>query len=369
MEHVERLQEEMVGSRERILVTGASGFVGGKIMQRLAAYGIPVLGTDVSIAHKFDYYTPLIETRIMDLTKKDDLKRVFSEFTIKYIIHTAALFKFNAPYELLKLVNVDGTKNLVEQAINHGQTKGIIHFSTAMVYGKNVDGIPLNEDAPLSPGNAYGQSKYESELIVGEFKRDIKIIMVRPTAIYGRGSHYGLRKIVDVFANDFPVLPLPYKGQIRSSIVHVRDVAGGAIHLLANLNDLKYDVYNIADEYPITISEAFKVIKDNMYSSTFLLKIPENASDLMRKMLNYIPGSIEVPLPNIVRWNIPTKLERDDFNSLFYENIFDISRLKESGYELIYPTFYDGFTATLNHYIALNELPQHTIDRIKAQRE
>ncbi len=362
-----KLREDVLHNDGRVLVTGAAGFVGNKLIQRLVGNGIPVVATDVLESREFEYLYPLVEFRRADITDKATIKPIFKEFKIEYILHPAAIFKFSAPKELLQLVNVTGTHNLLDVATSISDIKATVIFGTAMAYGKHEGEI--NEDVELKPQNPYAISKKGEEEAANEFSDKCKIIIVRPTAMYGSRQKYGLKKIIDILANDYPVLPLPYMGEVKNSIVHVRDVAESAIYLISNYDKLPYNVFNIADLRQVTLYEAFNLIKKITLSKTIPLPLSDFISKQLEIMLEVIPSTLEFPLYHPFKFKKVVKLEPDDFVTLFHSNIFSSERLIKAGYKFIYPTIEVGLPKTIDHLIENAELPPKTIERIKLSKK
>jgi len=359
--------DQLTRRSHRVLVTGASGFVGSKIAELLGANGIPVIATDVRGSHNFMYRNPMVEFAEADLTNKDSVAKLFSDYNITFILHPAAIFKFSASPDLLHLVNVVGTENLLDIASNSLGVSACVVFSSAMVYGENNTGKPIDESFLPHPPNPYAQSKFDEEVVALKFKDAFKMIIIRPTAVYGRGSAYGLRKIIDIFANDFPLLPLPFMGKIRNSVVHVRDVAGSAIHLLSNFEELgDKTIFNISDSTPVFIKDAFELIKEKLGSKTILMPLPLPFSQAFERIMGFVSPETEIPLYHPFTFKLITTLEPDDFASLMGENTFNSGRLLSTGYTLTYPSIQTGIPATIEHCVDFGELPPAAIARIKS---
>ncbi len=143
-----------------------------------------------------------------DLTKPDSLKKLFEGKKYDIIYHPASLYDYFAKLDILRKINVEGTRNLLEiicetQDLN---TVRFIHWSTCGVYGeppykfdkKTKYVIPAGEDAPYDPPNDYSISKKEQEYVVKEFyeKKGLKMTIVRPAPIFGPYQTYGTYHIL-----------------------------------------------------------------------------------------------------------------------------------------------------------------------------
>jgi GDP-4-dehydro-6-deoxy-D-mannose reductase len=146
-----------------VLITGASGFVGGYLRKELVDSGYKVIGTDLN-SNNSEY--------IMDVTDVNTVKKVIDEVKPDYIIHLAGFASvkesFNRP-ELCKKINVDGTKNLMD-VLAHSRLKcKVLIISSADTYKDNEDS-KLTEDSPQEAKSPYGESRLAQEKLVQRYK-------------------------------------------------------------------------------------------------------------------------------------------------------------------------------------------------------
>ncbi|MCB0747605.1 MAG: NAD-dependent epimerase/dehydratase family protein [Ignavibacteriae bacterium] len=171
----------------KVLVTGGTGFTGKALTKRLLKEGFEVIVLDNK------EYKDTLEL------KELGAKVVIGSVTDKVIVdklmdgvdivqHMAAAFReMGVPENYYHQVNVDGTRILLESALNNN-IKKFIYCSTCGVHG-NIDEIPADENAPIQPADYYQESKYEAEVIVNEFqKKGLKTVILRGTATYGPGD-------------------------------------------------------------------------------------------------------------------------------------------------------------------------------------
>jgi len=171
----------------RVLVTGATGFTGKALVKRLIADGHQVVGMDYKEGHKTDELRSWgAEIVIASVTDREAVARCMRGVDI--VQHLAAAFReMNVPESYYYEVNVNGTRNMLEAAVQ-SKVRKFIYCSTCGVHG-NIDHPPGGENAPIQPADYYQQTKYEAEPLVLEYvKKGLKASIIRPAAIYGPGD-------------------------------------------------------------------------------------------------------------------------------------------------------------------------------------
>lgn len=170
---------------DKILVTGATGFLGGSLVEELLKQGHKVIALVRSLPKEDQggnlvFVKGEITKRNIGVGKKDRelLKR------ISYIIHCAALAHFQERSPKLFKTNVQGTKNVLGLARELKNLKAFVHISSKSVAG-NFEGVFPEQTLPeiKSFHNAYEKSKYEAEKLVR--KSGLPFIIIRPPTIVG----------------------------------------------------------------------------------------------------------------------------------------------------------------------------------------
>lgn len=184
-----------------VLVTGGTGLVGAHLILRLLRSGIAVKAihrktSDLKEVEKvFSYYTgqagelfhQILWTEA-DLNDLPALEEVFQDITQVY--HCAALISFDPnDFELLRAVNTEGTKNIVNLCIAHGIQK-LCFVSSIATIGRTLNGQAATEETDWSPegANVYALSKMDSELEVWRGSQEgLPVVIVNPGIIIGPG--------------------------------------------------------------------------------------------------------------------------------------------------------------------------------------
>ncbi len=271
------------------LVTGANGFVGTHMVELLLNNGYNVIATDLEREHHKKYYceegilhpsytegyaeTTGVKFIAADLTNKETLYPLFEE-KLDLIFHVASLYDYFALWDVLYKVNVEGTKNLSEVAVEKG-VRRLVHWSTEGVYGE-TDCSPADEDFPKNPTNLYSKSKLKQEKILWALQKDGKLdlTIVRPGPIYGPRHYYGTFHILYGIARlGMMLVPIiyPKKRTLMFPSVEVRDLVRAA-HFLAEKEEAIGEAYNVLSD-AIPQADVLEFLANHMGNIT-TIKVP-----------------------------------------------------------------------------------------------
>ncbi|MBR3332283.1 dTDP-4-dehydrorhamnose reductase [Candidatus Saccharibacteria bacterium] len=177
----------------KVLVTGTSGQLGFDVMEELARRGYTGVGADRSESNA-DF-----EHVILDITDKARVMEVVKEVNPDVIVHCAAWTNVDgaeAPENLnvVRAVNVDGTRNLAEAAKEVGAK--FVYISTDYVFDGQGERPWQPDDKNYAPLNVYGQSKLDGELAVAETLD--KYFIVRIAWVFGRNGKNFIKTMIEV---------------------------------------------------------------------------------------------------------------------------------------------------------------------------
>ncbi|UVK53487.1 NAD(P)-dependent oxidoreductase [Mesorhizobium sp. AR02] len=226
----------------RVLVTGASGFLGGHVVARLAAAGTPVVaqGRDTRRSAALEAAGHTVMRR--DLSQPFDAKSDAGFGEIDAIVHCAAL---SSPFGRLadfEAANVTATRNLVDFARQLGVQR-FVQISTPSVCFAFRDQLCVTEKSPLpDPVNHYARTKRQGEDIVLA-AADIGPVVLRPRGIYGAGDRALLPRLLQAARRP---LPLFRDGQARIDLTHVDDVVDAVFAALSAGSAAEGQIFNIS---------------------------------------------------------------------------------------------------------------------------
>jgi nucleoside-diphosphate-sugar epimerase len=224
----------------RVLLTGASGFIGGVLAGRLIERGEQV----TSLVRRPGSAPAGTEEVLGDLGPSGSLADALAEARPDCVVHLAAEIASQRSESKVREVNVEGTIRLLDACRGLPGDGPRIVFSSTVVTG-DAGGEMLSEDRPLPVETPYGRSKQEGERLVLE--SGFPAVVIRPSHVYGSGGWYAEELV--------PRLRQPGRLAVIGSganlwdVVHVEDVVS-ALELAIDAAR-PGSVYHVADDEPI----------------------------------------------------------------------------------------------------------------------
>jgi nucleoside-diphosphate-sugar epimerase len=229
----------------RVLVTGASGFIGGLLCRRLLDSQDEVFALVRRAGSEPAGTRPLRA----ELSDGESLRAALSTARPEIVIHLAAEIASQRDERKVRAVNVEGTRLLLAACLERtaagaADTPRFV-FSSTVVTG-DAQGALLSEDQPLPVQTPYGRSKQEGESLLRE--SGLPAVVIRPSHVYGPGGWYA-EEIVPRLRQPgrFAVIG---KGENLWDVVHVDDVVSALV--LAAQSAPAGATYHVADDQPIT---------------------------------------------------------------------------------------------------------------------
>jgi nucleoside-diphosphate-sugar epimerase/glyoxylase-like metal-dependent hydrolase (beta-lactamase superfamily II) len=185
----------------KVLVTGASGFVGSHLARALADAGHVVTGTGRNRYRAGRVRGEAVCWQEADVCDAAAIRRLCTGKDLVY--HTAALSTPWAPAQLLREVNVGGTRNVVEACLAHG-VKRLVHVSSTAIFFQYRDRLLVRDDEPWPHRFCcpYAASKAQAERVVrGGVERGLNAVIVRARAVFGPGDNAILPRLLRAAAD------------------------------------------------------------------------------------------------------------------------------------------------------------------------
>lgn len=327
----------------RILVTGAAGFIGSRLSERLLARGDEVLGYD----NLNDYYDPALkEARLARLQPHDRfsfakasledrpaLERAFAEFQPQRVVNLAAQagvrYSLENPHAYIDS-NIVGFMNILE-ACRHGGIEHLVYASSSSVYGANRKLPFAVEDSVDHPVSMYAATKKANELMAHTYSHlfALPTTGLRFFTVYGPWGRPDMalflftRKIlagepIDVFNHGHHSRDFTYIDDIVEGVIHTLDRVPGPdpghdpLAPTPATSSAPYRVYNIGNHQPVELLRYIEVLEKCLgrKAEKRLLPlqpgdVPDTEADVaaLQRDTGYSPSTpIEVGIANFVEW-------------------------------------------------------------------
>lgn len=274
------------------LVTGAAGFIGSHLVDKLLAEGWYVTGVD-----NFDpFYDPRVKRRNIaahrdnprfrlieaDLRDSAALERARDDYDV--IVHLAAKAGVRpsvaAPLEYQQ-VNVTGTQNLLELARKWG-VKQFVFASSSSVYGVNPR-VPWREDDPvLLPISPYAATKVAGELLGHVYSHlyGMRFVALRLFTVYGprQRPDLAIHKFARLMLRGQPI-PILGDGSTRRDYTYIDDIIHG-IRAAMDYDATPYEVINLGNNRPVTLADLVHALEEALGVKAQLRWLPPEPGDV-----------------------------------------------------------------------------------------
>jgi nucleoside-diphosphate-sugar epimerase len=232
---------------QKVLVTGATGFVGCRLAEVLTARDIEVVGL-VRSWHKAARLARL-PVRLMhgSLLDKASLREAMRDCDV--VFHCAMDSSIGGPAH--RQAMVDGTANVMEAAIDEN-VKRVVYLSSTAVYGFWPTQPRVTEETPVShTGDAYCDGKIDSEKVALAYHRDrgLPIVVLRPSMVYGPYETFWARHLITCLQRNW--MPLINGGHGICNSLYIDNLIE-AMWLAAGHDNLSGHVFIISDAEPVT---------------------------------------------------------------------------------------------------------------------
>lgn len=259
-----------MGNKGTCLVTGAAGFMGSHVAERLAKSGyVSVALDDLSGGFKRNVAPECVFVE-GSVTDEALLDRLFEEYRFTHIFHLAAYAAEGLSHFIRKFNyenNLIGSINLINRAVKY-KTRRFVFTSSIAVYGSNQ--TPMVESLTPMPEDPYGIAKFavEMDLKMAHEMFGLDYTIFRPHNVYGERQNHGdpYRNVLGIFINQIMLgkpLTIFGDGMQTRAFTHIDDVAPHIARCI-EMPETANEIYNIGADKPYTVLELAETITDIM---------------------------------------------------------------------------------------------------------
>ncbi|VEN73875.1 conserved hypothetical protein [Candidatus Desulfarcum epimagneticum] len=286
----------------KLIITGATGFIGRNLAERFHKSGAHVTATGRSSRIGAALRRIGADFRPADIRDRSQLKQVFEPADC--VIHCAGKTGDWGRYSEFYGTNVTGTRNVIA-ACKARDIPKIIFLSTPSVYYTGKDRLNISEDEPLPARQFdYGKTKLmaERELLSGE-KENLRAISLRPRAVYGPHDETIAPRIFRL--SEKKRFPLINHGRALIDITCVQNLGDAVENCLLAPDEAWNEVYNISNGDPVTVLDWFSQMLEMVGRPFNPRNIPEPMAKTLAGMMEWISRlPFGDPRPAMTRFSV-----------------------------------------------------------------
>jgi nucleoside-diphosphate-sugar epimerase len=267
-----------------ILVTGATGFVGSPLCDRLIAQKKSVSATIRNVSDKEklpDEITPILINSLSDALPTEQLANTEVVIYLAARVHQMGDNSPNA-LDAYREINTKAAISLAKQAAENG-VRRFIYLSSIKVNGEGLTHPYSEKDTP-NPVDPYGQSKWEAEkgLLKLAQETGLEVVVIRPPLIYGANVKANFLQLLKTINKS---IPLPF-GAINNarSLLYVGNLVDAMITCLDHPN-AKNQTFIVSDGEDLSTTGLIRRLGKSVGKSPLLLPVPPNLLRLATKLL------------------------------------------------------------------------------------
>jgi nucleoside-diphosphate-sugar epimerase len=273
----------------RILVTGATGFIGNVLCSAAVKKGFSV----VAVVRKNSDFSKLPSSvELVEITSLGFLLPPSALVGVDAVVHLAARVHVMAddspdPLKAYRQDNLETTMLLAQQAAD-ARISRFVYLSSIKVNGEGGldQHIPYDETSAIpSTLDPYGQSKWEAEqnLLAFSSQNSLDITIIRPPLVYGPGVKANFQQLIRL-VDTFPVIPLGGINNSRS-LIYVENLVDAILTSLGE-SAAKNQTFLVSDGDSVSTSDLILKIAVHLKKNPLLVKLPKKALALASKLIN-----------------------------------------------------------------------------------
>jgi len=321
--------------RRKVLITGASGCIGGSLLSRCLeqGYDVNILVRNINALDKQYINRENLYVFTGDINEKNAIREASSGCEI--IFHLAAKVhhyedKPFEDYKSFETVNVEGTKNLLDVNIENKLLKKFVFFSSAGVNNEAID-------------TSYLKSKFFAEKMCLEYftKYNVPIVILRPALVFGENDRGNFYKMIDaIYKKRFFIIG---DGNNKKSMIYVENLVN-YILLIADSDKSAGKIYNIADKNTYSLNYITEMISKNLNIKK-PYHLPKNILFFIASIWELLSGKISFLNKGNLKY-----LRKSIVNKLTESNVIDINLIERDYPDVRQIPIEDAINKTVNWY-------------------
>ena len=255
----------------KVLVTGAAGFLGASLVEKLCRSGHHVRVVLHETPHPISQLGN-VETVVADIRDAKNVQALAGG--CRAIVHLAAkvhAFDDSGEEQDYEAVNIDGTKHILDAAVRSGVNR-IVFASSVKVFGEESSGC-IDETQDPDPQTAYGRSKWRAEQLVSEYvaRHGLTAVSLRLPMVYGPTKKGNLYRMIEAIDHGrFPALPR--LATVRS-LLHVENFVQ-AVLLCLRAPCFQRAAYVVADSEPYRVTDLYDWLRAGLGKAPPQWRVP-----------------------------------------------------------------------------------------------
>lgn len=322
----------MAHASEKVLVTGAAGFIGSFVASRLAAMGMQVTGCD----NFNDYYSPqlkrdrvaalltpcAVRCENVELAQRTEVESLFEQIRPDYVVHLAAQagvrYSLENPDAYVQS-NLVAFVNMLE-ACRRWKPRHLVYASSSSVYGANRTGPFHEDDHTDTPLSLYAATKKSAEAMAYAYAHlfGLRATGLRLFTVYGPWGRPDMAyfQFAEKILNGEPI-PVYAQGRLSRDFTYVGDVVEGVVRVLAkpadpNEQGVPHAILNIGNHKPVQVIDFIATLESILGMKAKLRFLPMQPGDMavthadtsrLRTLVGFAPATpLEEGLVRFCDW-------------------------------------------------------------------
>lgn len=271
-----------IGIQRPVLVTGASGFIGGRLVRRLIERHCRVSCLVRGNSHIAELQSAGGQLVMGDVTDRGSVERALAHSQAGTVFHLAGLVKALREDDFMR-VNAGGVETVTSASADRPCPPVLVIVSSLSAAGPCAADQPRSEEDVPAPVSLYGRSKLAGEQVAAEYAGAVPISIVRPPIVFGPGDK-GMYEVFRPIA-DWGLHVVPGTGDQRFSLIHVDDLVEGLLAVAEKGERLRehetpapggQGIYFIAGENTLTYTQLGQAIAESLrQKSPAVVRLPD----------------------------------------------------------------------------------------------